>query len=185
MSGSVCIGLRRFFVRRGSRLCRVAARLPNRQQHAGDPDAGVDSTAHPTCKGGFQASGAGGCELLRGRVDHRSVRLRLHDISGQMLWFWAVNHRLPEMLDELRTTADPGTNVDYTCPVTHKQYGYAPGGWQALNQPRRLVVYDSVPNPDGSRWAILIGEPKAAQPLATWVVKLPEMMFRSYLPPVP
>jgi hypothetical protein len=105
---------------------------------------------------------------------------RLQEISGQILFYYALNRKLPEKLDDLRPLADIDTVTDYTCPVTGQPYVYAPQPLRSPGMTRLLVVYDAAPGKDGRRWCITIGEPKPGQPLATWVEQIPEPLFRSY-----
>ena len=108
--------------------------------------------------------------------------IRLHDISGEMLLFYAINRRLPEKLDELKAMADVDARVEFTCPVSGQPYQYAPQGLRSPGMTRLLVAYDATPAHDGKRWCILMAEPKPGQPLATWVEQLAEPVFRAYLP---
>jgi hypothetical protein len=105
---------------------------------------------------------------------------RLQDISGQLLLYYAVNRKLPDKLDDLRSLADVDAETNYTCPETGQPYVYAPQTLRASGLARLLVVYDAAPGKQGRRWCILIGEPKPGKPLATWVEPIPEPVFRSY-----
>jgi hypothetical protein len=102
---------------------------------------------------------------------------RLHDISGGLLLYYAVNHRLPANLDELRQL--PGfVPTDFVCPVSKKPYVYNPIGVQTLGQPERIILYDPAPSHSGFRWAVTFIEPqRETDPPITKVIGLPESHF--------
>ena len=107
---------------------------------------------------------------------------RLHDISGQILMYYAVNKRLPDRLDELAAFADLGTEPSYVSPTSGKPYAYLPAGLVTPGQPRRLIVYEAALAAGAKRWGILMGEPQGDQPAAMWVVPLPDEVFKAYVP---
>lgn len=131
---------------------------------------------------------------------------RLHDISGQLLRYYAAYGLLPARLEDLRPFATPGQPLNLTCPVSGKPYIYSPEGLQAppappnppdhpnplgdaaSNRPRWLIVYDAEPSHKGQRWGILLEAPEAGQAPTPYVVSLPEAIFKTYksdLPPSP
>ncbi|MDB5332403.1 MAG: hypothetical protein JWP03_3554 [Phycisphaerales bacterium] len=105
----------------------------------------------------------------------------MHDISGAMLMCYAVNHRLPERLQDLSTYADADQTLDFTCPVSRQPYVYLPDGIPSPGSDRRLVLYDALPVHNHLRWAILMRPATASQSAAAWVVQIPESVLQGYL----
>src|SRR5262245_21737862 len=65
--------------------------------------------------------------------------MRLHDISGAILFYYASHHQLPPTLAELR--AMPGFDqLEFICPESNLAYVYAPGGLPAPNQPGAKII---------------------------------------------
>jgi hypothetical protein len=112
--------------------------------------------------------------------------VRLHEISGAMLQYLAIQGRLPRTFDELQPMQGPGEGVlNFTCPTTGEPYVYVPQGLRSPADPRQIVVHDRAPDATGLRWVILMQPAKARQAPATWVMRLPESEFRRYQPPAP
>jgi hypothetical protein len=108
---------------------------------------------------------------------------RLHDLSGLLLTYYAVNRHLPDRLEELAPLADVDTPFETTCPTSGKPYVYAPSGLQSSTGGERfLVLYDAVPAHGGLRWGVFVAPPREGQPPATWVILMSEDVFRSYVP---
>lgn len=106
---------------------------------------------------------------------------RLHDLSGQLLMFYAVNKRLPDMVDELTPFAESAFAAD--CPKSNQPYVYAPGGLRSSSSgDRYLILYDATPAHGGLRWGVFVAPPQAKQPPATWVILMSEEVFRGYVP---
>lgn len=108
---------------------------------------------------------------------------RLHDIAGAMLLYYAIHRRLPDSLEGLRETADIDQELNFACPVTGQPYDYNPTGLEYQGRDERLIVYDSLPAHGGTRWGVLAAPPRGNHPAATWVVQLPEGVFRVYTAP--
>ena len=103
---------------------------------------------------------------------------RLHALSGPLLYYYALNRRLPERIEELESLAGPDPAVGLDCPVSHQPYVYVPDGFAVAKQPGFVVIHDAAPSHAGFRWAVVVEEPKGPkQPLITRVVALPEAAF--------
>ena len=103
---------------------------------------------------------------------------RLHALSGPLLYYYALNRRLPERIEELESLAGPDPAVGLDCPVSHQRYVYVPEGFAMRKQPGFVVLHDAAPSHGGFRWAVVVEEPKGPkQPLITRVVAVPEAMF--------
>ena len=107
---------------------------------------------------------------------------RLHDLSGLLLLYYAVNKKLPERLDELAPLADIGTEFHADCPASGRPYAYMPHGVPAAGSDRFLVLYDAVPAHGRLRWGVFISPPRNNQLPATWVILMSEEVFRQYAP---
>jgi hypothetical protein len=108
---------------------------------------------------------------------------RLHDIEGALMLYYALNKRLPDNLDQLRSMADIDTPLDFTCPVSHLPYVYAPLGLIGPGKVKRIIVYDPTPAHNGNRWCILMAQQERADaPQAVEVLSIPEAVFQTYLP---
>lgn len=121
--------------------------------------------------------------------DVDSCAERLHTIEGQIILYYAVNHRLPDQLAELSAYADVGAVPNYTCPVSHQTYVYVPAGLVLGNDPQRLVLYDATPAHDSTRgpmrWGILFSPAKGREPVSTHVIPIPEDTMPGFVPAPP
>ncbi len=109
--------------------------------------------------------------------------MRLHDISGALLQYFALNKRLPDKLDDVKAFADAGEPLQLSCPASGKPYGYAPAGLVLEGRRKRIIVFDPTPAHDGQRWCVFMADdtrPGAAQSLE--VLPVPEAVFHLYRP---
>ena len=104
---------------------------------------------------------------------------RLHDLCGPLLFYYALNRRMPERLEDLRDIGGPDPDIEFTCPASGKTYVYDAQGLPRRGQPGVLVLYDAEPSHSGMRWAVAVEEPKPGQPLIPHVVAEPEATFRA------
>jgi hypothetical protein len=112
--------------------------------------------------------------------------VRLHDIGGAMLLYYAINKSLPARLEDISPLADADAPLNFTCPVSGLPYEYMPGGLILEGRRRRIVVCDPTPAHDGKRWCLFMANetrPGAAQSVE--VLPLPEETFAKYHPPEP
>lgn len=107
--------------------------------------------------------------------------IRLQDITGAMLQFYALNRQLPDKLDDLRTIADVGTELQFTCPVSHQPYAYVPNGLQSAGRNKRILLHDSAASHDGNRWCVLMAPIQNGKAPYLEVVLLPDNLFHTYL----
>lgn len=116
-------------------------------------------------------------------VNSDPCAIRLHDIAGDLLLYYAVNKRLPERLEDLHSLGADETESNFTCPLTHQPYVYVPSGLIGPGESKRIIVYDALPAHNGKRWCILMpihDKPGAAQSVE--VLAVPEATFDTYLP---
>ena len=107
--------------------------------------------------------------------------MRMQDIIGQLLAYYAIHADLPANLAALRPLADPGMDTTYTCPVSGEPYVYIPGGAAANGLRDRLILYDAVPVHHGLRWAVTMKPPIAGQ-VQMFVIPLSDRLLKAYLP---
>ena len=101
----------------------------------------------------------------------------LHDIEGALLEYYVDHRDLPAKLEDLRPYAP---NLSLNCPDTGLPYAYSAQGLRKPGGTRRIIVYDQVRNPDGTRWCIMIADGKPGQAQRTEVIQLPEPLFLAY-----
>jgi hypothetical protein len=109
--------------------------------------------------------------------------IRLHDIGGALLQYYALNKRLPDRLEDVASLADADQPLQFTCPASGKPYGYAPAGLVMEGHKKRIIVFDSTAAHDGQRWCVFMADqprPGAAQSVE--VLPVPEGIFRLYQP---
>ncbi len=94
---------------------------------------------------------------------------RLHDIAGQLLWYYAQHRRLPQDLSQISTDA-----AKPVCPVCKKPYIYNPAGQAVPNLSARAIVWDAEPCHSGIRWGIVMESSGQGQSLDLKVIPLPQ-----------
>ena len=109
--------------------------------------------------------GASKPRALNSNTDPCAVRL--HEMCGPLLLYFAQNHMLPE---------DPSILADdFTCPVSHQRYVYNRDGFPApRDSSLRVIIYDAKPFHEGARWGIAVMQPRGDAPLVAKVIAIPE-----------
>ena len=105
--------------------------------------------------------------------------MRMQDICGDLLLYYAENHHMPEQLDELANVPDIGEVPPFVCPVSHQPYIYDRAGIMLPEQQSRVVLYDATPAHSGMRWGITVSDPQAGKPVIMKVIALREAYFAS------
>ena len=103
---------------------------------------------------------------------------RMHDISGVLLMYYAVNRQLPEKLAELQPIAD--VPLEFTCPLSHLQYVYIPQGLRAEGKSKAIILHDAAASHGGTRWCTLMPNSLTQTTQSLEVVQMPESVFRLY-----
>ena len=154
-------------------LAGCAAKSPG--SHANAPGPGRHGQAQAR-------GGDGGGETDASQAAADSCETRLHNISGLLLMYYAINHQLPQSLEDLAPLAEADTEFQPTCPVTGKPSVYVPGGGLGAAGPnQRLIVYEQTAAHKGLRWVVVIAPPEqVGQPPSTRVIPFSEQRFRSY-----
>jgi hypothetical protein len=111
--------------------------------------------------------------------------LRLDDIRVAMLGYIHAHDRLPQRLEDLQGFAEPGTQLQFTCPDSGRPYVYIPAGLTLPGKNQRLVLYDALPAHQGHRWAIMLTPPADNRPAVTWIAPLDDAALTAYLRSAP
>ncbi len=117
-------------------------------------------------------------------ADSDPCSMRLHDIAGLLLIYYAKHSELPQDLDQLQTVADATDSLDFTCPDTHQPYAYVSGGIRSPSINRQIILYDAVPHPNGVRWCIFLSPATlhhGASPVMD-VLPVAETTFQTFQP---
>ena len=95
---------------------------------------------------------------------------RLGDICSRLLLYYSSRRELPPRLEDL---ARPGGGaLLLTCPTSGQAYLYYRQGLAVARSERRIVVQDSVPCHDGTRWVIAADPARPGQPRVIQVLRL-------------
>ncbi|HVX83357.1 MAG TPA: hypothetical protein VH253_00930 [Phycisphaerae bacterium] len=106
---------------------------------------------------------------------------RLQDICGALLFYYANIHHMPKSMTDLAAFSDE--DLDFTSPVSHRQYEYRPISLRGSVDHPELVMYDPDPMRDGTRWGIVGAPPAGDRPVALWVVRFNQAEMNEYLRP--
>lgn len=107
---------------------------------------------------------------------------RLHDIEGMLLYYYAVNKKMPDKLDDLTKYADFDQVPNFTCPSNGKPYEYYPVGLSTPNHDKLIIIADPAPLHSGNRYCIFISRPHPGAAMASEVLPIPEGLFKGYAP---
>lgn len=108
--------------------------------------------------------------------------MRLHDIGGAILMYYALNRRMPMELKEASLLSQSGDALKLTCPVSGRPYVYNPTGLQIPGTNKRVIVYDAAPVHDGHRNCLIMPMPRRNQGMSTDVKSVPEAVFETFIP---
>ena len=106
--------------------------------------------------------------------------IRLTEISGALLQYYALQGRLPAKLADLKVFADADRPL-HTDNPSGVPFAYAPAGLRSETDARSVIVYDDAPK-GKARWAILMQKPRGRQPASMWVLPLSQEQFAAYAP---
>jgi hypothetical protein len=145
---------------------------------------GCQSTPPPAKGGGGTSTAAPAPQTLTDaqRAATDPCALRMTDVEEAMINFYAINRRLPEQLDELKSYALSGAQLNFTCPVSGRAYVYVPGGLQSAGRPKRILLHDATAAHEGKRWCILLAPLKPGQAAFMEVLPVDDKDFHTYLP---
>jgi hypothetical protein len=140
-----------------------------------DPAVGVAETQLPSDRAATPDETVGSDESAS----------RLHDIEGAILNYYIHNHyRLPNFLEDVKSFADIGTDLNFNSPSSGEPYVYSPDGLFAIGQEKRIIVWDPKPNQKGFRWCILMPPMQQGVAIVPEVVPIQEKLFQAFAPAV-
>jgi hypothetical protein len=105
----------------------------------------------------------------------------MHDISGLLLMYYALNHHMPERLEELAPLAEADAELRPACPVSGQQYVYVPDGIGAPGTDQRLILYEPTAAHNGLRWVVVAAPSQGGDAPSTRVIPFSEARFRRYV----
>ena len=103
--------------------------------------------------------------------------MRLHDLSGALLSYYAVHYEFPAELSDLAGQTWGPALPPLVCPVSQLPYIYDPEGFLLPERSARILVHDAAPVHSRLRWAVTVEEPGEDGLPATKVLALPESFF--------
>jgi hypothetical protein len=107
---------------------------------------------------------------------------QLHDISGTLLLFYALNKKMPDHLSDLQPMADADEPLKLNSVPSGQPYLYFPQGVTAPDVLSKIIVCDPAPNKLARRWCILMG-PQNGKTLSLNVTSFPESDFQQQASP--
>ncbi len=125
----------------------------------------------PGCASEGTSSAGGGSK----RTD--ACATELHELSGDLLTYYAARGNLPDELPMLTEVTGKPVAAPWHCVASGQRYRYEPRGVALPLSTDRAVVFAAGPDRAGKRWAIVIHEPTDGAPLLTRVLHLSESMF--------
>jgi len=139
--------------------------------------AGCAAPAAPQASAPAPAAAATGEPAKLSNTD--PCAMRMHDLCGGLLLYFAQHQDLPSKLEDLATIPglDAPGGAAFVCPESAKPYVYSIDGMMEPERRSRIILYDPEPSHLNMRWAIRIQEPQAGEALVARVVALPESRF--------
>ncbi len=109
--------------------------------------------------------------------------LRLQDLAGDVLFFFARHRRLPSSLVELGASIPGGDPSLVTDPASRLPFVYQVHGPVIAHFPGRLLMYQPVAGPGPGRWVLLLDDSGRTGRLGTFVQYVPETLLQAALTP--
>ena len=129
-------------------------------------------------------NGGGGRISADDAVAGDASAARLHDIEGTLLMYYALYHRMPQRLEELKPLADADTDLQLVAP-SGRPYLYVPDGLVAAGTSKRIIVADPAPSLRTASRQCILAPPLPMSPRASLsmeVLAVPEAAFKRYVP---
>ncbi|MEX0775583.1 MAG: hypothetical protein WD042_07690 [Phycisphaeraceae bacterium] len=108
------------------------------------------------------------------------VALRLHDLAGPLLEYFAVYRQFPAALEDLRTARIVSSDAVLTDPSSGLRFAYTPDGPTVPGYTGRLLASQSDRSDPRGVWVLLVSQPKGAR---HWIAEVHRVAPR--LMPVP
>jgi len=97
-------------------------------------------------------------------------RNRLHELSAQLLEYYALHRELPPTADHLAGGPGSAEVPPPVCPVTGQPYVYLPEGLESPSREGRLVLFEAKPGHGDIRWGIAVSRLPGGAGLLTEVI---------------
>jgi hypothetical protein len=120
-------------------------------------------------------------ERIEKALGSDACSIRLGDIEGALVLYYAVHRQLPLQLQDL--LADNGAPLPLSCPTSGRPYLYSAQGLVSPGRAMRIIVWDDAPVHNGFRWCIFMA-PSHAGELTLDVMPIIERMFKTYAAPI-
>lgn len=121
-------------------------------------------------------------EQIENALHSDPCALRLQQIGGALLEYYAIHGRLPTRLEDLSTLTDLEQPLSFSCPGTGKPLVYVPSGLVRLADPQPIVLFDPTVDRARLRWVIRLRRPTPREAGTTFVEHLPESVFQTFVP---
>jgi len=112
---------------------------------------------------------------------------RMHEISGAILSYYAIERHLPATLEEAKKVydglGDSPLPLELTCPVSHQPYVYVPQGLATPGNDKRIILHDAAPSHTGQRWCAFMALGGGGVAQSVEVLLVPEAIFKGYTNP--
>ena len=106
--------------------------------------------------------------------------IKMHDIEGAILMYFAINKTLPEHIADALPLADEP--LDLKVPGSLTEYIYTRDGIKLQDQEARYILYEPAPMHSGFRLAIKLNDPEPFKALVMQVIPVPESFFLLHPP---
>lgn len=97
------------------------------------------------------------------------VAMRLHDLAGALLRYFAAHRELPGALADLQTGGFVSDGQGLMDPASGEPFAYRPQGGQVAGFPGELVVRQPITDPRGVVWGVLLSDAKGD---GRWVARV-------------
>jgi hypothetical protein len=121
-------------------------------------------------------------EQIESAIHSDPCSLRLQDISGALLEYFAIHNRLPAALAVLNGLPDLDHPLTFACPGSNKPFVYVPTGLISPTDPQQIVLYDPAVDRSGLRWVIRLRRPRGGETAAAFVEHMPQSVFQTFAP---
>ena len=162
--------------------CLAAALAAGCGPQARGGGKGSAAPAKASASAGARPSGAArGVKHAATAAGEQDCADRLHDLSGLLLTYYALNRQMPPSLDDLAPFAESQAEFRPVCPVSGQEYVYVPGGLEGPGTDQRLLVSEPTPAHGGLRLVIVASPAQGDQPPNTRVIPFSEQRLKGYL----
>jgi len=149
-------------------------------QSSTTPAAGRAAASHPTVT--LTGASPSGDLSNAASAEADDCATRMQDLGFLFLNYWRLNKQLPRSLLDLRSIADPVTELKLSCPGSTEPFVHVPGGLRAPGRSKAIFVYDPHLSKEGKRLCLLAEDPRPGAPWSVEVLAVPQSIFTLYRP---